>query len=478
MALSSLGMLASSVCAWALCRAFGLATHEVPWRLHAYRILPVGLFMAIMFYFGNLCYLYISLSFIQMLKTGSPIITMAALALSGLERPSARLVAAVVFIALGTAVTSVGELHFSWLGFVYMLLSQVADAVRLVMTQVLLTSLQFHPLEGLMHLSPACTLCLWVGMCVLELPAMRANDALGLVRAKPGLYAASALMGFLVNVSSFMVIKYTSSLTLKILGAISNAVLVFGSCAVFGDEISSLEVGGYTVSLGGFIAYNLIKLGACGQDEPLCPAGVGGSGGLLAGRHHAGGGSSVRSSVRSPRRLAHAQAEGLSLWGTSITQQLGTLATGLGLAPKSTALLKRERSELMLETAALLGAESRARWTPARDLELARGCRSSLSLSSSSPRPDTPHGGARGRGGGGGRGGGSPSDDDGEEGGGGNGCSPPETSAQPAACAAPPLDLLGEGPLPASSRPGPSPMPHKAAGSQRIRFDEALEQHR
>lgn len=71
-----------------------------------------------------------------MLKTGSPILTMCALALAGLEMPSVRLVAAVLLIAAGTAVTSLGELHFSWLGFFYMLLSQLADSARLVMTQV------------------------------------------------------------------------------------------------------------------------------------------------------------------------------------------------------------------------------------------------------------------------------------------------------------------------------------------------------
>lgn len=342
MALSSLGMVASSICSYASCRVLGINTREVSWRMHAFRIFPVGLLMAIMFYFGNLCYLYISLAYIQMLKTGSPILTMIALALAGLEYPSVRLVIAVLLIAAGTAVTSLGELHFSWLGFIYMLLSQLADAARLVMSQVLVTTLRFHPLEGLMHLSPACTLSLWVGTCALELPEMRANHAFALMAAKPGLYTASAFMGFLVNITSLMVIKYTGSLTLKLLGAVSNALLVFGACALFGDELTALEVFGYTVSLGGFIAYNMIKLGACGDAGPeQAGLGAGGDGSGAGGLGAAAAGSASAAAAHSLKR--HCSDLTLS---------------------DSAARLES------LETSALLGERSNGRWvdtSPWRD---------------------------------------------------------------------------------------------------------------
>jgi hypothetical protein len=38
------------------------------WRFYAERILPVGLFMALTLHFGNIVYLYLTVSFIQMLK--------------------------------------------------------------------------------------------------------------------------------------------------------------------------------------------------------------------------------------------------------------------------------------------------------------------------------------------------------------------------------------------------------------------------
>lgn len=42
------------------------------WRFYAARILPVGFFMALTLHFGNIVYLYLTVSFIQMLKVLSP----------------------------------------------------------------------------------------------------------------------------------------------------------------------------------------------------------------------------------------------------------------------------------------------------------------------------------------------------------------------------------------------------------------------
>ena len=40
------------------------------WRFYFARILPVGFFMALTLHFGNIVYLYLTVSFIQMLKAG------------------------------------------------------------------------------------------------------------------------------------------------------------------------------------------------------------------------------------------------------------------------------------------------------------------------------------------------------------------------------------------------------------------------
>ena len=75
---------------------------------------------------------------------------MVALFFAGLEMPNKRLISSVVLIGLGTAIASYGEINLSILGVIFMLLSESFEATRLVMTQILLVGLKFHPSKALL----------------------------------------------------------------------------------------------------------------------------------------------------------------------------------------------------------------------------------------------------------------------------------------------------------------------------------------
>lgn len=70
---------------------------------------------------------------------------MLALFLARMETPTQRLILSVGFIAVGTALASAGEVNLDLVGVAIMLASEAFEATRLVMTQLLLTGLKFHP---------------------------------------------------------------------------------------------------------------------------------------------------------------------------------------------------------------------------------------------------------------------------------------------------------------------------------------------
>mmetsp|Transcript_10735 Transcript_10735/g.18672 ORF Transcript_10735/g.18672 Transcript_10735/m.18672 type:complete len:347 (-) Transcript_10735:641-1681(-) len=262
MSVSGMGMVSSAILSYLCCRVFKIVDAKATITLEYWtrKILPVGFFMAITLWTGNEVYLYLSVAFIQMLKAFTPVITMLCLFMAGLEDPTRAMIMSVLLTAGGTALAAYGEVNLSLIGLAFMLASETGEALRLVMTQWLLTGLKFHPVEGLMYLAPACSLWLLAGASVLEFRKMAAENAVDIIYAHPLKFAAAAVMGFMVNGLAYTSIKLASSLTLKVLGTVKNTLLVVFSVVTLGEVVTGLQASGYVVSLAGFAWYNHIKM--------------------------------------------------------------------------------------------------------------------------------------------------------------------------------------------------------------------------
>ena len=68
-----------------------------------------------------------------------------------------------------------------------------------------------------MCLAPACTFWLFLGILVLEWPAMLQEGAIKLMAQNPAKFCAAAVMGFGVNALAYVVIQLWSSLKLKVM---------------------------------------------------------------------------------------------------------------------------------------------------------------------------------------------------------------------------------------------------------------------
>mgnify|MGYP003387263435 CR=1 FL=1 len=153
-----------------------------------------------------------------MLKAFTPVAVLIFSFLGGLEKSSCLELYIVVIICIGVAMTSVGELYFSWVGFTFQALGIMAESTRLVLTNMLMKQLKLDPLSSLYYISPLCALFIGVACCYFEFSSLPWERILtqefGLILVVNGAVA------FTLNVAVVLLIANTSALVLTLAGVI------------------------------------------------------------------------------------------------------------------------------------------------------------------------------------------------------------------------------------------------------------------
>lgn len=110
------------------------------------QIFPVSACFAVSLVLANKAYIYLSVSYIQMLKAFTPVAVLIFSFFSGLEKTSCMELYIVLVICVGVAMASVGETFFSWVGFTCQSLAILAESSRLVLTNLLMKQLKLGAL--------------------------------------------------------------------------------------------------------------------------------------------------------------------------------------------------------------------------------------------------------------------------------------------------------------------------------------------
>ncbi|KAI1740842.1 triose-phosphate transporter family-domain-containing protein [Xylaria scruposa] len=234
--------------------------HKVPMNTNTYMkaIVPIGIMFSLSLIFGNFAYLYLSVSFIQMLKATNAVATLLATWAFGMAAPNLNKLVNVSAIVIGVAIASFGELKFDGLGFIIQVTGIVCEALRLVMVQRLLSSDEFKmdPLVSVYYYAPACAVINGFFTILIELPRMTTGDILqvGLITL-----IANAFVAFLLNVSVVLLIGKTNAVVLTMSGVLKDILLVVASMVIFGDPVTLQQYFGYSIALAGLVYY---KLGA------------------------------------------------------------------------------------------------------------------------------------------------------------------------------------------------------------------------
>ena len=270
---SSLGVWGTAILCQGMHRSGFIEVHKkITPHFWVTRILPIGMLSAATIGAGNSVYLYLSVSFTQMLKALTPVYILLCLVLFKVEIPKREIVFAVVVISVGTIIASLGELRFSWVGFIIQSLADLFEGSRLVLLQLIMTDNAMTPMESIFFTSPATAIGQLILVLIYEREALLDSRNWAMAGQNWFLFLAGIVMGMAINFVGMFVIKHTSGLMLKLIGVVRNNCLVLVSVLLLGERTTFMQTAGYILSIAGFVWY--AKLTSAAQSEPQKPSGI------------------------------------------------------------------------------------------------------------------------------------------------------------------------------------------------------------
>jgi len=159
---------------------------------------------------SNVVYLYLSMSFIQMLKAIGPVATLLACWSMGIynPEPSIRVMLTVLVIVFGVAISSLGELRFVLLGFLIQAAAVVFEAYKNALQQFLLSGqTRMSSMTLLYYFAPACTVINAFWILVFEMKGLQQKGGAGI---SSSVWLANGLLCFALNIASVTVVSFSS----------------------------------------------------------------------------------------------------------------------------------------------------------------------------------------------------------------------------------------------------------------------------
>lgn len=250
----------SGLVAFLLIRVFKVVPPvKMTFQIYATSVIPISAFFASSLWFGNTAYLHISVAFIQMLKALMPVATFVMAVICGTDKLRCDVFLNMLLVSVGVVISSYGEIHFNVIGTLYQVTGIFAEALRLVLTQVLLQKkgLTLNPITSLYYIAPCSFLFLVVPWYLLEKPGMEISQ----IQFNFWIFFSNAVCALALNFSIFLVIGRTGAVTIRVAGVLKDWILIALSTIIFPESIiTGLNVIGYAIALLGVVMYNYLKV--------------------------------------------------------------------------------------------------------------------------------------------------------------------------------------------------------------------------
>jgi len=233
------------------------AKNQLTFRMYVKNIAPVGFCLAGSLILSNAAYVYISVGYIQMVKSCTSSIVYVVAVLVGHEAFSLSCGASLLLISGGVTAASFGELDFNIVGFGLQLGATIVEAVRLIILKALVSSngIQLDALSGLYYYAPTCLVAILLPFS-LHIDGAVPWDKVWVLRP---VLLASGLIAFALHLTILVFLRHASSTTYAATGILKDVILIASTSAYYSHPVTNLQVAGYCVSLVGLHLFNRAK---------------------------------------------------------------------------------------------------------------------------------------------------------------------------------------------------------------------------
>lgn len=211
---------------------------------------------------GNVGLRFIPLSFSQAIGATTPVFT-AVLAVVMMRKYEAPMVYfALLPVVIGIVIATGAEPSFNMMGFTAVVIATAMRALKSVLQGILLSdaSEKMDSMNLLRCMAPIACVCLLPAVVILEPSVI--SEAIDKAGTKPNFVALLAFNSFLAyftNLTNFLVTRYTSALTLQVLGNAKGVFTTVLSIAIFQNPYTAASATGYIITVAGVACYAAAK---------------------------------------------------------------------------------------------------------------------------------------------------------------------------------------------------------------------------
>jgi len=239
------------------------------WKPYVSQIAPAGIASALDIGLSNWSFEFITVSLYTMSKSTAIIFVMGFALFFKLEKKHWTLLVVVVMISGGLVMFTYQATQFNLAGFIMVMTASFLSGLRWTLSQMVMQRSEMglgNPIDMIYHIQP------W--MILTLLPFAFAFEGLDLALTKHVFryenvhdmlttimqVLVGSLMAFFMEVTEYLLVSLTSSLTLSVSGIIKEVVTLILAVVVTHDELSTINAVGLVICLLGITLHVILKV--------------------------------------------------------------------------------------------------------------------------------------------------------------------------------------------------------------------------